>query len=114
MTYVVTGLCKRTGECQEVCPVECIVVPPSHTPWRRAFIDPYTCIDCHECAEVCPEGAIFPSDKVPVSYSLGADAVYTPMEGAPVQGEGKQVNLQEAIPETYRFFDEGPGYAVDG
>jgi hypothetical protein len=36
------------------------------------------------------------------------------MEGAPVQGEGKQVNLQEAIPETYRFFNEGPGYAVDG
>lgn len=114
MTYIVTGLCKRTGECQEVCPVECILVPPENSEWRRAFIDPYTCIDCNACVEVCPEAAIFPEDKVPQNYTLKAEQIYTPLEAeaVPIQNEGAEVSLQEAIAATYQFFDEGPGYSI--
>ena len=60
MTYVVTDnciQCKYT-DCVEVCPVECFYEGPNFL-----VIHPDECIDCDDCVEACPAGAIFNKDK---------------------------------------------------
>jgi len=54
MTHVITDKCQLSLECIDVCPTESISVPEGAT---KAVIDPETCTDCGECAEVCPNGA---------------------------------------------------------
>ena len=70
MTYVITALCTREGDCVEVCPVDCIVPgPKDNANWGDLFfIDPDTCIDCGACVPVCPPEAIFPEEDVPGEY----------------------------------------------
>jgi len=87
MTYVITQLCTRAGDCVEVCPVDCIVPGPKDDPeWGALFyIDPDVCIDCGACVPVCPPEAIFPEWEVPPEY-------------------------QDDIELNARFFTEGPGY----
>jgi len=70
MTYVITDLCTRAGDCVEVCPVDCIVPGPKDDPeWGDLFfIDPDVCIDCGACVPVCPPEAIFPEWEVPAEY----------------------------------------------
>ncbi len=69
MTYVITELCTREGDCVEVCPVDCIVPgrkgDPDHADWPLFYIDPDVCIDCGACVPVCPPEAIFPDFEVP-------------------------------------------------
>jgi ferredoxin--NADP+ reductase len=66
MTYVITGLCTREGDCVEVCPVDCIVPgPKGDTAWPFFYIDPEVCIDCGACVPACPPEAIFPEFEVP-------------------------------------------------
>ncbi|MCE7937432.1 ferredoxin [bacterium] len=66
MTYVITELCTREGDCVEVCPVDCIVPGPKDDPqWPLFYIDPDVCIDCGACVPVCPPEAIFPEFEVP-------------------------------------------------
>ncbi|MFQ5341841.1 MAG: indolepyruvate ferredoxin oxidoreductase subunit alpha [Anaerolineae bacterium] len=70
MTYTITDLCTRAGDCVEVCPVDCIVPGPKDDPeWGDLFfIDPDVCIDCGACVPVCPPEAIFPEWEVPAEY----------------------------------------------
>jgi ferredoxin--NADP+ reductase len=66
MTYVITELCTREGDCVEVCPVDCIVPgPKGNADWPYFYIDPDTCIDCGACVPACPPEAIFPELDVP-------------------------------------------------
>jgi len=86
MTYVITRLCTRVGDCVEVCPVNCIVPGPTgDADWPYFYIDPDTCIDCGACAAVCPPVAIFPEDELPAEYAAEMET-------------------------NARFFSEGPGY----
>ncbi|MFN2290992.1 MAG: ferredoxin family protein [Anaerolineae bacterium] len=86
MTYVITELCVRAGDCVEVCPVECIVPgPKGDAQWPYFYIDPDTCIDCGACVSVCPPDAIWPDDELPAEHS-------------------DYLEINE------RFFAEGPGY----
>jgi len=66
MTYVITELCTREGDCVEVCPVDCIVPGlKGNTDWPLFYIDPDMCIDCGACVPACPPEAIFPENEVP-------------------------------------------------
>jgi NAD-dependent dihydropyrimidine dehydrogenase PreA subunit len=74
MTYTITELCTREGDCVEVCPVDCIVPSPkanfaddlaSFEKYPLFYIDPDVCIDCGACVPVCPPEAIFPEFEVP-------------------------------------------------
>jgi len=80
MTYTITALCTREGDCVEVCPVDCIIPGPKDNPeWGdRFYIDPDTCIDCGACVPVCPPEAIFPEEDVPEEYEadIARDANY--------------------------------------
>jgi len=86
MTYVITELCTREGDCVEVCPVDCIVPgPKGDSDWPLFYIDPDVCIDCGACVPVCPPEAIFPEFELPSEHE-----------------ELTQVNAD--------FFLNGPGY----
>jgi ferredoxin--NADP+ reductase len=86
MTYIITELCTREGDCVEVCPVDCIVPGPTgDAAWPLFYIDPDVCIDCGACVPVCPPEAIVPEFEVP----------------------GDQEHMGEV---NRDFFDSGPGY----
>jgi ferredoxin len=62
MTYVVTDnciQCKYT-DCVDVCPVDCFYEGANFL-----VINPDECIDCDDCVEACPAGAIFNEDDLP-------------------------------------------------
>ena len=62
MTYVVTDnciQCKYT-DCVDVCPVDCFYEGANFL-----VINPDECIDCDDCLEACPAGAIFNEDDLP-------------------------------------------------
>lgn len=70
MTYTITELCTRDGDCVEVCPVDCIVPgPKTDAKWPLFYIDPDVCIDCGACVPVCPPEAIFPEFEVPADQA---------------------------------------------
>lgn len=62
MAFVITSPCigEKSGECVEVCPVDCI-----HEGDDMFYIDPDVCIDCGACEAVCPVEAIYPEEEVP-------------------------------------------------
>jgi NAD-dependent dihydropyrimidine dehydrogenase PreA subunit len=51
---------ENSGECVEVCPVDCIGEGT-----EMFFIDPELCIDCGACEAVCPVDAIYMEEDVP-------------------------------------------------
>lgn len=62
MTYVITARCKdvKSGDCVEVCPVDCIHPrpgTPEFGPADQLYIDPRECIDCTACTAACPVDA---------------------------------------------------------
>jgi NAD-dependent dihydropyrimidine dehydrogenase PreA subunit len=46
-------MAEKSGDCVEVCPVDCIEEGPD-----QFYIDPDICIDCGACVAVCPVDAI--------------------------------------------------------
>ncbi len=62
MAYVIASACidVKDGECQVVCPVECI-----YEGGRMMYIHPTECISCGLCLSVCPVDAIFVDDELP-------------------------------------------------
>ncbi|CAG0965290.1 MAG: ferredoxin family protein [Rhizobiaceae bacterium] len=62
MAYVIASACidVKDGECQVVCPVECI-----YEGGRMMYIHPTECISCGLCLSVCPVDAIFIDDELP-------------------------------------------------
>lgn len=85
MTYVITTLCTREGDCVDVCPVNCIIPGHPEEEWPLFYIDPDICIDCGACVPVCPPEAIFPELDVPDEHEADTDL-------------------------NRRFFQGGPGY----
>ena len=73
MTYVITQPCEdlKDATCVEVCPVECIKTTPEA---RQYYIDPEICIECEQCAFVCPVDAIFIDKEVPAEWTSYIDA----------------------------------------
>ena len=70
MTYTITELCTREGDCVEVCPVDCIVPSPKgNTEFPLFYIDPDVCIDCGACVPACPVEAIFPLEETPEAWT---------------------------------------------
>ena len=62
MTFVVTDACIKCKytDCVEVCPVDCF-----YEGENMLVINPDECIDCGNCADVCPQNAIFPESDLP-------------------------------------------------
>ena len=60
--HVITDACADVLDlgCVEACPVDCIYIGD-----RMAYIHPYECIECGDCAFACPVGAIFPVSDLP-------------------------------------------------
>jgi len=70
VTRVIVSPCigVKSGECVDVCPVDCIHPTkdePDFATVDMLFINPDECIDCGACEAVCPVEAIFPDDSVP-------------------------------------------------
>lgn len=63
MAYVVTSPCFgcKYTDCVAVCPVDAF-----REGEKMLYIDPESCIDCHQCVSECPVEAIFPEDDVPL------------------------------------------------
>lgn len=70
MTRIIVEPCigVKSGECVDVCPVDCIHPKKDEPDFAGAdmlYINPSECIDCGACEAVCPVEAIFPDDSVP-------------------------------------------------
>ncbi|MFP4344145.1 MAG: ferredoxin family protein [Anaerolineales bacterium] len=68
MTYVITSICERVGDCAPICPTDSIHFVEGDSEWPYYYINPDTCIDCGACMAECPTEAIFPEDEVPDEY----------------------------------------------
>jgi len=68
MAYVVTDACTKDFVCVAECATAAIA-PQSGDPAAgivpHVFINPDECIDCGNCADICPQQAIFPADDLP-------------------------------------------------
>jgi NAD-dependent dihydropyrimidine dehydrogenase PreA subunit len=69
VTYVIAAPCVDHNDqsCMDVCPVDCITADPGLD--RKFHIDPEACIDCGQCASVCPNKAIFPAKGLPIEWA---------------------------------------------
>jgi len=67
MTYVIAEPCigEKNGACVDVCPVACIHTTPDSP---QHYIDPEVCIECEQCALVCPVDAVFLDLKLPTDW----------------------------------------------
>lgn len=73
MAFVIAQPCvgKKSGECVQVCPVDCIHPrqdEPEFTSAQQLYIDPAVCINCGACASVCPVEAIYPEEDLPEQW----------------------------------------------
>lgn len=69
MPYIITEPCVgvKDASCVDVCPVDCIHTSEAD---EMYYIDPAECIDCTACEPVCPVGAIFYEDSVPIKWNF--------------------------------------------
>lgn len=69
MAYVITDACIKDFICAEDCATAAIMPASADDPaaagLTQLFINPDMCIDCGNCASVCPQGAIFSADDLP-------------------------------------------------
>ncbi len=70
VAYVITEPCVGVVDtiCAEACPVDCIHPRPGEEGFgaaRMLHIDPWACIDCSACTEVCPVEAPMLEADVP-------------------------------------------------
>jgi len=77
MAYVITDACTKDFVCASECATAAIA-PASKGDAAAAgvsqlFINPDECIDCGNCASVCPSGAIFSIDDLPGDKAHFAD-----------------------------------------
>ena len=77
MTYVICEPCITVKDCScvEVCPVDCIHPTKEEGDFEAAdqlYINPDECIDCGNCASICPSGAIFAEDELPAEKAYFA------------------------------------------
>jgi len=70
MAYVVTDACTKDFVCVAECATAAIaptVGDPAAGTVSQVFINPDECIDCGNCASVCPSSAIFSVDDLPAN-----------------------------------------------
>ena len=75
MAYVITDACTMDFVCATECATAAIA-PTSASDAAgvsQLFINPDECIDCGNCASVCPSNAIFSLDDLPADKAGFAD-----------------------------------------
>jgi NAD-dependent dihydropyrimidine dehydrogenase PreA subunit len=69
MAYVITDACIKDFVCAPECATAAISPAAADDPKAagvpQLFINPDECIDCGNCASICPSGAIFAEDELP-------------------------------------------------
>ena len=68
MAYVVTDACTKDFICVAECATFAIhptADEPKAGEVTQVYINPDECIDCGNCATICPSGAIFAIDDLP-------------------------------------------------
>jgi NAD-dependent dihydropyrimidine dehydrogenase PreA subunit len=68
MAYVITDACTKDFVCVAECATAAIAPEasdPAAGTVTQLFINPDECIDCGNCASICPSGAIFAEDELP-------------------------------------------------
>lgn len=68
MAYVVTDACSKDFVCVNECATAAIApmeADAAAATVSQVYINPDECIDCGNCATVCPSGAIFSLDELP-------------------------------------------------
>jgi NAD-dependent dihydropyrimidine dehydrogenase PreA subunit len=69
MAYVVTDACVKDFVCVAECSTAAIAPQasdPTAATVSQVFINPDECIDCGNCASICPQNAIYSEDDLPV------------------------------------------------
>lgn len=84
--YVITGECKKAGDCIDACPVDCIRPSKDETEkftsTSQIYINRRECIDCAACVPVCDSKAIFTISELPKKWRLSVrknDAYFAKM-----------------------------------
>jgi ferredoxin len=67
MAYVITDACTKDLLCAAECATAAIAPATAGEAAgvSQLFINPDECIDCGNCASICPSGAIFVEDELP-------------------------------------------------
>jgi NAD-dependent dihydropyrimidine dehydrogenase PreA subunit len=77
MAYVITDACTKDFVCAAECATAAIAPAASSDPAAagvsQLFINPDECIDCGNCASVCPSNAIFSADELPADKAHFAE-----------------------------------------
>ena len=76
MAYVVTDACTKDFVCVEECSTAAIAPTQGDAKAgtvSQVFINPDECIDCGNCADLCPSNAIFPADELPADKAQFAE-----------------------------------------
>ena len=76
MAYVVTDACTKDFVCVDSCSTNAIrpmAGDPEAETVSQVYINPDECIDCGNCASVCPSGAIFALDELPADKAEFAE-----------------------------------------
>ena len=76
MAYVVTDACIKDYVCVEECATAAIAPREADAESGtvgQVFINPDECIDCGNCAGICTQNAIFPSDDLPADKAHFAE-----------------------------------------
>lgn len=76
MAYVVTDACTKDFVCVAECATAAIAPVSGDAKAglvSQVFINPDECIDCGNCADICAQHAIFPSDDLPADKAEFAE-----------------------------------------
>jgi NAD-dependent dihydropyrimidine dehydrogenase PreA subunit len=76
VAYVITDSCVKDYLCAAECATAAIAPSSAGDPAAdgvsQLFINPDECIDCGNCASICPAGAIFAEDDLPAEKAAFA------------------------------------------
>jgi len=75
MAYVITDACTKDFICASECATAAIAPTSAGDAAgvSQLFINPDECIDCGNCASICPSEAIFAIDDLPADKAHFAD-----------------------------------------
>jgi NAD-dependent dihydropyrimidine dehydrogenase PreA subunit len=76
MAYVVTDACLKDFVCVPECATAAIAPAEGDAAAAnvsQVFINPDECIDCGNCASLCPQNAIFSQDELPADKAEFAE-----------------------------------------
>ena len=81
MAYVITDACIMDFVCAAECATAAIApasADDAAAGISQLFINPDECIDCGNCASICPSGAIFAEEELPAekAHFAGKNKAY--------------------------------------